>query len=496
MHNKVFSLKNIIKLSDNESLSEQYIRYTCGLLSEKQYRHQEIIDISKLIVAMDLTDSMAEGFIYGYSIPQLNKEFDLLKITSDICLDIEIKSQEVAQEKIARQLLQNHHYLKLLNKPKLLLYTFISATGQLFKLDENKALVECPASELRKSIVEADTKIDSVDLDQVFTPNHILVSPLNATERFLQRDYLLTEHQEQIKRDILAYVNGNATDRFVGLTGGPGTGKTLLIYDIAFTMADIQKVLIVHSGLLCEGHVVLDNARDSLKIMAAKELRLREIRDVDIVIVDEAHRLYSETLEKIQRWVKRAKTTCLFSYDAGQMLSKSEKNRNTAVFIDRLCGEHIFKLTNKIRTNKELALFITCLRDLSKYRSEYSFPHVILVFEPDPRKAMDLVKEFKKRGFTYVSYTPSSVYASLDYQSDTYNTHNVIGQEFDNVCMIMDDYFYYSDDGKLVGRMHPNPDYLFEQLLYQGLTRVRCKIALIVVSENILGKIMPLFQNC
>ena len=306
---------------------------------------------------------------------------------------------------------------------------------------------------------------------------------------------MLTENQEKIKNDILSYVCGITTDRFVGLTGGPGTGKTLLIYDIACELAKKQKILVVHSGILCQGHYELDQKLNNIKIISAKELRLREIRDVDIVIVDEAHRLYTESLEKVERWVKRAKTTCLFSYDAGQMLSAAERSRNTAQRIDRLCLSHIFKLTNKIRTNKELALFITCLRDLSKYRDEYSFPNVHIFYEPQKENAMKKVNQLKEDGYTFISYTPSKVYHELDYQRDANNTHTVIGQEFDGVCMLIGDYFYYTPEGKLAGKAHPNPDYLFEKLLYQGLTRVRSKIALVVMSEAILQKILQLMKN-
>jgi hypothetical protein len=82
----------------------------------------------------------------------------------------------------------------------------------------------------------------------------------------------------------------------------------------------------------------------------------------------------------------------------------------------------------------------------------------------------------------------------LDYQVSAHNTHNVIGQEFEGVCMILDDNWFYQYN-KLTGREHPNPDYLFEQLLYQGLTRVRSKLALIVCDEDILKIILMLVKN-
>ena len=495
MKNKTASLIDMVKLSHNTELSEPYIRYLCGIKNEQQYRHQEILDISAIIGQLSVADSKLSDFIYGYVVPQLNKEFDLIKITENSCLNIELKGGDVAREKIQRQLIQNRHYLKLLNKPNLLLYTYISSTGELIRLDDSNNLIECALDELSRVLNLMDDKAEQVDLDSVFTPNNILVSPLNATERFLRGDYLLTENQENIKKNILSYICGITTDRFVGLTGGPGTGKTLLIYDIACELAKKQTILMVHSGILCYGHYMLDQKLNNIKIISAKELRLREIRDVDIVIVDEAHRLYTESLEKVERWVKRAKTTCLFSYDAGQMLSVAERYRNTAQRIDQLCLSHIFKLTNKIRTNKELALFITCLRDLTKYRDEYSFPNVQIFYEPRKSNAMRKVEELKKSGYTFISYTPSKVNHEIDYQSDQYNTHTVIGQEFDGVCMLIGDYFFYTPEGKLAARTHPNPDYLFRQLLYQGLTRVRSKIALIVMSESILQSILQLMKN-
>lgn len=495
MLNKTVSLMDMIKLSHNIELSKPYIQYLCGLDKAGTYRHQEILDIKSLLTEVNLPEESVSGFLYGYVVPQLNREFDLLRISQNVCLNIELKSTEIPIEKIKRQLIQNKHFLKLLRKPYLYLFTYISSTNRVFLLSESGDLVECGVAVLAETWGKVKEAGQTIDLDQVFTPNNILVSPLNATERFLAEDYLLTENQENIKSAIVGYICTKVEDRFIGLTGGPGTGKTLLIYDIAHKLAEKNRVLIVHSGILCDGHRELNQRLNNIKIIAAKELRLREIEDVDIVIVDEAHRLYTETLGKIERWVKRTNATCLFSYDAGQMLSSSEKLRNTSGKIDTLCADHIYKLTNKIRTNKELALFITCLRDLSKYRSEYSFPNVKILFEPKKCEALEAIKKLEMEGYTFISYTPSLYNYELNYQSSQHNTHNVIGQEFDGVCMLIDDHLYYTPEGRLAGKLHPNPDYLFEQLLYQGLTRVRRKIALVVTSEEMLCKILPLMGN-
>ena len=60
---------------------------------------------------------------------------------------------------------------------------------------------------------------------------------------------------------------------------------------------------------------------------------------------------------------------------------------------------------------------------------------------------------------------------------------------------MMLDYSWWYENGRLTGKIHPNPDYLFEQLLYQGLTRVRSKLALVICSKDVLGNILPLFKN-
>ena len=68
----------------------------------------------------------------------------------------------------------------------------------------------------------------------------------------------------------------------------------------------------------------------------------------------------------------------------------------------------------------------------------------------------------------------------------------VIGQEFDKVVMTLPNQFYY-EDRILKADSHPNPNYLLTQLLYQGLTRAKTGIALIVESKENLEAILQLF---
>lgn len=81
MLNKTVSLIDMIKLSHNIELSKPYIQYLCGLDKAGTYHHQEILDIQSLLTEVNLPEESVSGFLYGYVVPQLNREFDLLRIS-------------------------------------------------------------------------------------------------------------------------------------------------------------------------------------------------------------------------------------------------------------------------------------------------------------------------------------------------------------------------------------------------------------------------------
>ena len=488
MKQKTTSLIELVKLFDDPKISEQYINYLCSFESH-QYRHDEIGVVNSLLLELKLSVRDCEGFFYSYSIKQLNKEFDLLKISNSFCVNIELKTNSPGLEKIKKQLINNKHYLKLLKK-ELHLFTFVESTKVFYSLLENNELVEIEKKEIIKYL-EGTTE-ELVDLDDVFSPKNVLVSPLNNPERFLNGDYLLTDNQSQIKADILSCIrNGN---QFIGLSGLPGTGKTLVLYDIALELSKSFKVLLFHCGIMCPGHFYI-NEHSDICVYETKELRLKDIKGFDLVFVDESHRIFPSQLEKIIKYVPKASAKCIFSFDESQRLSFFENNSETLAIINEKCGENcIFKLKNKIRTNKEIAYFIVCLRDLTKCNKRVAFENIKIIYEPDNIRSVEIAKQTESFGYKYISYTPSTVFHTLHYQKNDTNTHRVIGQEFDGVTMIINHNFYYEGD-KLKAKEHPNPDYLYTQLLYQGLTRAREKLCLIVQEKSVLEKIFELMRK-
>lgn len=169
-------------------------------------------------------------------------------------------------------------------------------------------------------------------------------------------------------------------------------------------------------------------------------------------------------------------------------------DEDTNIFIDLLCDainringiEYTigkYELSEKIRTNKELASFIISVRNLNrKPHIPMKYDNVSLAYANSIDEAKNIIEYYRNKGYTFINYSKSNYNYSpyIQYEED-FDTHHVIGQEFDNVLMLMDKSFYYDTNNILQGIPHPNPDYLYPNLFYQGITRVREKIALVVV---------------
>lgn len=485
------NLYDLSALVANSDLSKRYVAYKCRSSPKNQYKHQEIEGIDKMIASFGFTHEEADSFIYGYRISHLSAEFDLLKITKNHCINIEFKSHSPALGDAEDQLENHQHYLEMIGK-ELILCTYFSDKDVLYIYKDGKM---SKYEDWDRTLFDAlNEEVDEeVNLDEVFSAKNILISPLNEPDKFLDREYLLTQHQKDIKAKILDSMRANR-GLFYGIKGTFGTGKSLILYDIALDLVfEGKNVLIVHVGKTCDAHMYLANQFDNLQIVPIKSLKHVSLDKVDIILADEAQRIDSINLGMITQWAKQKKGNCIFSYDPNQFLSKIEQSRNSSGKIEGLCTKaNIHKLTTKIRTNQVLADFIDKLFHLPNNVIERHYDNVEIFFIKDKGEARKFAEKLEKNGYTYISLTTAFTGTNLDYQESLLNTHSVVGQEFDDVCMIMDDYFYY-DGNELKAKPHPYDNYLLTKLLYQGLTRARSKIALIITDESLLGNIMKIY---
>lgn len=416
-----------------------------------------------------------DGFYIGYIIHQISKEFDLLRFGKDSVVNIELKRENTG-ERIKEQLVENQYYLSFLEK-ELFSFTYVAEDRKLFYLNESKMLVETDFPFLI-SVLNEQILDDVEDINKLFDPSNYLVSPFNSTEAFMDGRYFLTNHQKDIKRDILRL----SSSCFISLQGSAGTGKTLLTYDIGKGyMENGNKVLIFHCGNLNNGHHQL-REKHGWSIAPIKDHELYDLSEYQLIIVDEAQRMFKGQLEKLVSSIKCTNAKCIFSFDPQQCLTDGEVKRNIPQYLTELVSPYSFKLTENIRVSKEIGAFIKNLFDLSKIHPRMEYKNVYLQYFSNLSDAMEYVNMLRRQGWKAINNN------NQGNQEDI--AQGIIGQEYDQVVAMLDSHFYYDKEGRLSTKgwqepPHHNPT----KILFQIVTRTRKRLSIVIVNnEEVLGQ--------
>ncbi|MET3196941.1 ATP-binding protein [Bacillus sp. OAE603] len=480
---KHINLNSLVETFENfnNELNTEYLN-----LFGIEFDEEEIEDLSILLNHLNVNGIRnLDNFYIGFKINQVSKQFDLLRIGTNSVVNIELKRVSTPQ-KIEKQLIQNRYYLHFLGKP-VHTFTFVTESAELYEYDHSNTLnitsMENLISKLDSQMIE-----DIEDIHSLFKPSNYLVSPFNSTDKFISGEYFLTEHQNNIKNDIIKLFTSNS-DEYVSVIGKPGTGKTLLTYDLANHYINKGlNVLVVHCGYLNDGHMTLIT-NYQWNILSIKDFNRIPTHYFDILIVDEAQRLQDGQLNKIQNIVNHLKAKCIFSYDPAQCFTYSESFRNIGLSIEHNLAKQIHTLTDKIRTNKEIASFIINLFDLSKINSNQSYKNINFQFFNDYQSAKNYAINLSNKGWEVINFTNSLYYrVSYDAFQSTVNqnSHAVIGQEYDNVAVFIDEHFYYDVNKKLNAYAVSNGAYAIDKMLYQNLTRTREKLNIIIIKNEIM----------
>jgi len=454
-----------------------------------QIKDQEIEDLTSLVDILNSESgnkNIFNGFYVGYQIPQISKEFDLLRFGTDCILNIELKSSST-KEKILRQLKRNKYYLSFIGK-SIHNFSFVSETKELYVLDEENELAEASFQDLEQ-IMSVQLLEDIKNVDELFNPSSYLVSPFNSTDKFVAKEYFLTNQQEDVKTNILSLLNNSTTPIFISITGNAGTGKTLLTYDIANELEQSKKsILLVHCGYLNDGQNELIDI--GWKIISIRNLRAYDLSDYDVVIIDEAQRIKPDQFTKIVDEISSINGNCLFSYDKSQTLAAWEAKRDIDGKINDINSINTYHLTAKIRTNKEIAAFIKTLFNNNRKLQLSNSESIELNYFISPEDAREFLKSLNEDEWETLRLTPSQYdkeHHELYSDPSKKNSHEVIGQEFDNVAVVIDEFFFYNKKGELSYRSgayyHP------VKMLFQNITRTRKKLNLIIINnEEILER--------
>lgn len=456
-------------------------------LKVKPQEFDAIRSLVNMLLGIGVEIKDFENFFLSFTIEQIGKEFDLIKLDKDnLVLNIELKSEEVGVEAIQNQLEKNRYYLKHL-APDVRLYTFVETGKELYKYT-SKGLQLVGVEDLKDTMQLFQESLGE-NLESLFQANSYLISPLNSYQKFMYGDYFLTNQQHDLKKKIVDLILLNDKEYVLGITGKAGTGKTLLLYDIIKEIAERgENCCLIHSGILCDGHRILSAKWENVIIFSAKELNgdgVENLKRYQFIFVDESQRIYSSTFEKIIKEVISESKTVIFAYDYAQSLSITEEERNIPAKLQKIDGFVEYTLSDKIRTSKEIASFTRTMMNLNnRARGYMDYSDIDVLFANNTEEAKRLINLYDEKGYIFISYTQSMYNRnSIDLYPSNYDTHHVIGQEYDKVMIMMDKNFRYDKERRIQGKEHPNPDLLFYKLLYQGISRAREKLCVLIV-EN------------
>lgn len=438
---------------------------------------------------------------FGFKIPQISKEFDCLWIGENEIINIELKSGFKPEEDIKKQLRQNRYYLGPLKK-NVQSFTYVSSTHTCYQLDmSGEVLSTIELTEVAKALYQIHkTQLYRDEIENLFHPEDYLVSPFNSTEAFLKGEYFLTSQQDEIKKKIISAINNPAGPSILAISGGPGSGKTLLLYDIAYSLMRAgKKVIIGHGGGLNQGQMHLNAAGWDIRPtkglftidfdIVSMEGEQVPVGDADVYLIDESQR--SPDVLWVMSEVNMKGKKCIFAFDKNQCLKEKEFERNNEAKIVSSTGSHfVFRLTSSVRTNEAVCEFVDALFDLNKEVHKDIRNNVDVVYCDNVSQVLSTFEMLREKGCVVPRFTPN---ASANYLRNDYedwflptgpSAHEVIGQEFDEIVGLISPNMLYTPEGKLVSCK--SYYYIEDRMLYQILSRARKKIHLIVFDNQLL----------
>ena len=391
---KSISIYTITRNQNIECL-QKLERQLSGRTYFLKMREWELESMKALVRELEvhMQDVHALRFFYSFQVPRLGKEFDLLQIKDDQIVNIELKSGKVSDEAVRKQLLQNRYYLSVQGK-MIQSYTYISSQERLVRLNNHDHIVEADWDQLCLALQRHGKDYEG-DIEDLFQAEMYLFSPVTEPERFLNKEYFLTSQQKDIERRILDKIR-KVKYGYFWFSGLPGTGKTLLLYDIAMKLSVHQKVCMIHSGETGKEWKILHDRLLRIAFLSDSQLEeCPDLKEYSAILVDEAHLLSVKELHRILELSE--KHPVIFSGDDEDMISDEEMDRTMLREIEHLPDIQSFHLTNRIRTNAELSSFIQNMMHLPEKRMVRYYPHIQVVYANDEEEAGILLKGYQNQ---------------------------------------------------------------------------------------------------
>ena len=448
-------------------------------LTIKNHERRSVKGLVDLLFPLCPSPEYFDGFAFSYTIPHIGKEFDLLKITDLGVLNIELKSTNVGRKNIREQLTKNKYYLSHLSLP-ITTYTYVLKTDRFYGLNEKNELVNVSKHEVALSVM-IHTVNYRENFDELFKACEYLISPIATPERFLSGSYFLTQHQQYAKNRILSRIESGK--RYVAISGSPGTGKTLLLYDLCKELSGNRRCLFLYPDHLEEGHHKISSALPMLDIKSLLEIDIAQIilNDYHVIFIDEANRLEPMFFDQLIALSEKNHIPLLMTHEEGLAITKEEMEEKIAERIANLPRIERVHLSNTIRANEDLLYFISVLFEQKLHRQAVAPQNVSLFYVPEQSLAASM-----------------QYYAHLDYESFDFRSVNKInsfcaGTEYEKALVVLDGQFYYNNAKKLCYR--EKDGILVINRLKRTLLKVREQAVILVTDLELYRQLLVLFSD-
>ena len=483
------SLKELIAVKDSKNLS-QFLNYK-KIFPKVVHEITDFCCFAKTFYSENKGEQDIDGWFLGTDL-QVVPDFDVLLFLDDFTLNIDLKHQTPVGnfEKISKKFKQQSRIFRILKKP-VYNFVFIAETELLYYFDSQSETFSLYGfDELFKLIF--NHKILLENAVSKLTPAEFLINPWKDKDDTINKRYWLSNDQQKIGDQIINH-------GIYGVTGEAGTGKTLIAIDVMIRMALNNRILFI-----VPGDVDLEKREwalhfENIQIVPAKNVTQMDLDQYQMILVDEAQRLFDTTRNALIVWANTNYTqkTIIFLFHVDQTLGPKDSGMLLENFIKTIeidgKGSY-FKLTSNMRSNAAITYFVRHSFNLKnsapkKITTEEYRRHIKLKYFANNLDAKKWIDNQIQLGYVFLSPTGDKYkVASSDKFQDisTINTHHVIGGEMDNVVTYIDDFLQYTRQGRLVDKS--NDYYFLDHEVYVNLTRARNKLALAIINNPDLYK--------
>ena len=441
-------------------------------LSGREYllniREWELSSMKELVNHLEkhMSEVYKLRLFYSFQIPRLGKEFDLLQITDEQIVNIELKSGAVSEEAIRKQLIQNRYYLTALGR-QIRSYTYISSQNRLVRLTNHDRIVDADWGELCADLQKDGNDYEG-NIEDLFQAELYLISPLAEPDRFLRKEYFLTSQQRDIERQILRKIKIKEGQYF-WFSGLPGTGKTLLLYDIAMKLSNRQSVCMIHCGENGKKWELLHERLRRIVFLPDNQIEKEmDFSTYHAVLIDEAHLLSPDKLKILLE--QNMEYPMIFSSDCEDMIAPEELGENAVRILKNLPEVQTFRLTNRIRTNAELSSFIQSMIHLPRNKCHRSYSHIEVVYANNKKEAENLLQGYDMQGYQR-RLTCSEI-------------KSMAVRDAERLAVVLDERYYYDEKGYLRSERVGEQEMSDVRRLFHVLNQAKERLVLVVVRNE------------